>query len=162
MPLRASARPHAGESTSEALAALIGSVKDGDYFAITAYLPMTERNVASLTRLRGKLRDALGVATTVGFGPRFLHSTGQLHKGGPATGVFLQLTADPAESIAIPGMVDFGTLQRAQALGDFQSLDQRARRGLRLHLRAESANSLDRLERAVDEAIALALGSGVR
>jgi transaldolase/glucose-6-phosphate isomerase len=81
------------------------------------------------------LRDRLGVATTLGFGPRFLHSTGQLHKGGPPSGVFLQLTDEPQRDLPIPGWQEsFGTLIAAQALGDFQSLQQRGRRVLRLHL----------------------------
>jgi hypothetical protein len=106
--------------------------------------------------IRLKVRDALHVATTVGFGPRFLHSTGQLHKGGPNSGVFFQLTADtPADrDLAIPGMVTFATLIRAQALGDFESLDSRERRGVRLHLTAPLDEALEALSAAIDDAVA--------
>jgi transaldolase/glucose-6-phosphate isomerase len=100
------------------------------------------------------VRNALKVATTVGFGPRFLHSTGQLHKGGPNSGVFLQLTAQPQADLQIPGMVTFGTLLEAQSLGDFESLDKRGRRGLRLHLKAGLPQGLEDLAGAIDDAVA--------
>jgi transaldolase/glucose-6-phosphate isomerase len=117
-----------------ALRALLATVQPGDYVAILAYLPADRAGVA-LQRGRVALRDRLGVATTLGFGPRFLHSTGQLHKGGPPSGVFLQLTDEPQRDLPIPGWQEsFGTLIAAQALGDFQSLQQRGRRVLRLHL----------------------------
>jgi transaldolase/glucose-6-phosphate isomerase len=117
-----------------ALRALLATVQPGDYVAILAYLP-ADRAGAALQRGRVALRDRLGVATTLGFGPRFLHSTGQLHKGGPPSGVFLQLTDEPQRDLPIPGWQEsFGTLIAAQALGDFQSLQQRGRRVLRLHL----------------------------
>jgi transaldolase/glucose-6-phosphate isomerase len=91
-----------------------------------------------LTRLRVACRDRMHNATTVGYGPRFLHSTGQLHKGGPATGVFLQLTADVGQDLPIPGEgYSFGTLRNAQALGDLQVLRRRGRRVLRVHLGAD-------------------------
>ncbi len=107
-----------------------------------ARLPRHPRLPAAGPRRRGaaagdsrcRVRDALGVATTLGFGPRFLHSTGQLHKGGPDTGVFLQLTADPSKDLPIPGWDEsFGTLIAAQALGDLTALQRRGRRALRLH-----------------------------
>ncbi|MGH2402150.1 MAG: bifunctional transaldolase/phosoglucose isomerase, partial [Candidatus Limnocylindria bacterium] len=105
-----------------------------DYFAILAYLPPDPSVVQRLQGLRNRIRVAHGVATTLGFGPRFLHSTGQLHKGGPDTGVFLQLTADPSKDLPIPGWDEsFGTLIAAQALGDLASLQRRGRRALRLH-----------------------------
>jgi transaldolase/glucose-6-phosphate isomerase len=117
-----------------ALRALLASVAQGDYLGILAYLPM-DQAYALLQRLRAHIGRGLGVATTLGFGPRFLHSTGQLHKGGPASGVFLQLTAEPMRDLPIPGWEEsFGTLIAAQALGDFQSLQRRGRRVLRLHL----------------------------
>jgi transaldolase/glucose-6-phosphate isomerase len=117
-----------------ALRALLASVAQGDYLGILAYLPM-DQAYAQLQRLRAHIGRGLGVATTLGFGPRFLHSTGQLHKGGPASGVFLQLTAEPMRDLPIPGWEEsFGTLIAAQALGDFQSLQRRGRRVLRLHL----------------------------
>ena len=102
-----------------------------------------------------KIRDARKVATTVGFGPRFLHSTGQLHKGGPDTCVVLQIVADDAEDPAIPGMnVGFRTLLAAQALGDLQSLDKRNRRGARIHLKGDTEAALRALIGAVDDALA--------
>jgi transaldolase/glucose-6-phosphate isomerase len=93
------------------------------------------------------------VATTLGFGPRFLHSTGQLHKGGPDSGSFLQLTCEPRRDLPIPGWEEtFGTLIAAQALGDLQSLQRRERRALRLHLKEVEAG-LERLETMVGAAL---------
>jgi hypothetical protein len=114
---------------------------------------MDDADRAALLRLRTTVRDALKVATTVGFGPRFLHSTGQLHKGGPNEGVFFQLTYDPPFDLAIPGMVGFKTLQRAQALGDFESLDKRDRRGVRIHFLGEVKDGLAALASALDAAV---------
>ena len=132
------------------LLSLLGS---SDYFAILAYLPPDDAIAARLQRVRAIVRDALGVATTLGFGPRFLHSTGQLHKGGPASGVFLQLTADPQRDLPIPGWEEsFGTLIAAQALGDLTSLQKRGRRALRLH--GASADALvERLEAIISDAL---------
>jgi transaldolase / glucose-6-phosphate isomerase len=127
-----------------------------DYFAILAYLPADPDVVERLQRLRNRIRETHGVATTVGFGPRFLHSTGQLHKGGPDTGVFLQLTADPSKDLPIPGWEEsFGTLIAAQALGDLASLQRRGRRALRLHFGDLDAG-LERLEAMVDAAVGVA------
>ena len=127
-----------------------------DYFAILAYLPPDPAVVDRLQRLRNRVREARGVATTLGFGPRFLHSTGQLHKGGPDTGVFLQLTAEPSKDLPIPGWDEsFGTLIAAQALGDLTSLQRRGRRALRLHF-ADLHAGLDRLESMVDAAVSVA------
>lgn len=123
---------------------------DRDYFAILAYLPPDDDVTSRLQALRARVRDGFGVATTLGFGPRFLHSTGQLHKGGPASGVFLQLTADPVKDLPIPGWDEtFGTLIAAQALGDLTSLQRRGRRALRLHFGDVDAG-LARLEAMVD------------
>ena len=125
----------------------------GDYFAILAYLPMEPSTIGRLEALRARVRDALGLATTLGFGPRFLHSTGQLHKGGPESGVFLQLTADPRRDLPIPGWNEtFATLIAAQAQGDLASLAKRRRRALRVHL-GEVDAGLDRLATLVDEAL---------
>lgn len=145
-----------GSSLASALGAILGQVVAGDYVAITAYLEMNAEHEAALQALRVRLREALRVATTVGFGPRFLHSTGQLHKGGPASGVFLQLTADPPFGLPIPGSVDFRTLERAQALGDFEALDSRDRRGARLHLTGALDEALAALSAALDEALSAA------
>lgn len=143
-------------SVDGAIATLLSLVEGGrDYFAIVAYLP-PDRDIAErLERLRARVRDATGAATTLGFGPRFLHSTGQLHKGGPDTGVFLQLTADPSKDLPIPGWDEsFGTLIAAQALGDLASLQRRDRRALRLHL-ADLEAGLSRLEAMVGSALAV-------
>ncbi len=128
------------EDAPAALEAFLASAKAGDYIAINAYLRRNPAMEAALTELRLKLRAKTGCATTVGFGPRFLHSTGQLHKGGADNGLFLQITADSAADIDIPGQgMTFGTLERAQALGDFEALAARSRRILRIHLQKGAA-----------------------
>jgi len=151
--------PQTGEGSDDdlarAIAAVVAQVKPGDYVAFTAYLEMNEQHHIALQDLRHGVRDALKVATTVGFGPRFLHSTGQLHKGGPATGVFFQLTCDrdASRDLEIPGMVTFGALERAQALGDFESLDSRGRRGVRVHLTGSLPKALEALANAFADAV---------
>ncbi|MBV9698652.1 MAG: transaldolase, partial [Candidatus Eremiobacteraeota bacterium] len=125
-----------------------------DYQAITAYVARNAEHEELLQELRLKIRDAHRVATTVGFGPRFLHSTGQLHKGGPDSCVVLQIVADDPDDPMIPGMnVGFRTLLAAQALGDWMSLDKRDRRGLRIHLKGNVKDGLRALVAAVDEAL---------
>jgi len=139
---------------AEALAGLFGQLRAHDYNAITAYIARNETHAKLLEELRLKIRDAQRVATTVGFGPRFLHSTGQLHKGGPDTCVVLQITADDPDDPMIPGMnVGFRTLLAAQALGDWMSLDKRNRRGVRVHLKGPVEPALRALIDAVDEAL---------
>ncbi len=130
-----------------AVGQLLGLIEPGrDYFAILAYLPSDRGIEERLQRIRGQVRGARGAATTLGFGPRFLHSTGQMHKGGPDSGVFLQLTAEPSKDLPIPGWEEsFGTLIAAQALGDLSSLQRRGRRAMRIHLTDLDAG-LDRLE----------------
>jgi len=147
-------------SVDGALEELIGGVQAGrDYFAILAYVP-PDRGMEPLTRVRERVRELTGAATTLGFGPRFLHSTGQLHKGGPDTGVFLQITADPSRDLPIPGWEEsFGTLIEAQALGDLASLQRRGRRALRLHC-ADLDAGLARLERIVGTTAASPAGRG--
>ena len=156
IPIAGSKSVDLGADLSSALGAVLAQVKPGDYVAFTAYIDRSPAHELALHDIRLKVRDALKVATTVGFGPRFLHSTGQLHKGGPNTGVFVQITADtPKEDdLQIPGMVTFATLIRAQALGDFESLDKRDRRGIRLHLTAPLDLALEALSSAVDDAVA--------
>ena len=141
-------------SVEDAVAQLLGSVTGGrDYVAILAYLPPDRDVEERLQRLRARIRDATGAATVLGFGPRFLHSTGQLHKGGPDTGVFLQLTAEPSRDLRVPGWKEsFGTLIAAQALGDLASLQRRNRRALRLHLEDLEAG-LERVEAMVVAAL---------
>ena len=110
---------------------------EGDYFALLAYLPPGSDLLADVAALRRDVRDRAHVATTLGIGPRYLHSTGQLHKGGPNTGVFLLITGAPEADVDIPGEpFTFGTLERAQALGDFASLDAAGRRVVHAHLPA--------------------------
>ena len=129
-----------------ALARFLETVKPGDYLAITAYLPRTPAHEAALTTLRTALRDRLKVATTLGYGPRFLHSTGQLHKGGPPRGVFLQLTHDDPTDRPVPGApYSFRVLEQAQALGDLQSLQSRRLPALRVHLGADINAGLQHL-----------------
>ncbi len=140
----------------DALAALFAQLRPGDYCAITAYIARNEIHTELLQELRLKIRDAYRIATTVGFGPRFLHSTGQLHKGGPNTCVVLQITADDPDDPMIPGMnVGFRTLLAAQALGDWMSLDKRHRRGLRIHFTKDVTARLRSLPMIVDRALSL-------
>jgi glucose-6-phosphate isomerase len=141
-------------TVESAVRQLLSLATTGDYFAMLAYLPQDRDVEALLQRVRAGVRDALGVATTLGFGPRFLHSTGQLHKGGPDTGIFLQITAEPSKDLPIPGWDEtFGMLIAAQALGDLESLQKRQRRVLRLHL-ADQHDGLDRVAAMVSDALA--------
>jgi glucose-6-phosphate isomerase len=141
-------------SVTDAVGQLLTGVEGGnDYVALLAYLPPDRDVEARLQRLRARIRDATGAATTLGFGPRFLHSTGQLHKGGPDSGAFLQLTAEPSKDLPIPGWEEsFGTLIAAQALGDLASLQRRGRRALRLHFN-DLDTGLGRLEAMVAAAL---------
>jgi transaldolase/glucose-6-phosphate isomerase len=133
--------------------ALLETVQAGDYVAILAYLPQDPDVEARLQGLRARIGRMLGVATTLGFGPRFLHSTGQLHKGGPPSGVFLQITAEPRRDLPIPGWEEtFGTLVAAQALGDLESLQRRGRRALRLHF-TQPDRVVDRLATLVERSL---------
>jgi transaldolase/glucose-6-phosphate isomerase len=127
----------------------------GGYFALLAYIERNEAHDRQLQAIRCAVRDARRVATCVGFGPRFLHSTGQAYKGGPPTGVFLQLTCDDARDLPVPGRrFGFGVVKAAQALGDFQVLAERERRALRVHLGADVGGGLDVLSRAIARALA--------
>jgi transaldolase/glucose-6-phosphate isomerase len=137
------------------LAAHLTRLGAGDYFALLAYIEMCEGHERALQAIRGKVRDAKRVATCLEFGPRFLHSTGQGYKGGPNTGVFLQLTCDDARDLPVPGRkYTFGVVKAAQARGDFEVLAQRGRRALRVHLPADVAAGLAALEKAVATALA--------
>ncbi len=143
LPEQAAARP-------EAVPKLLAQARAGDYVALLAFLHPRPEYVARLQAIRARLRNASRLATTLGFGPRYLHSTGQLHKGGPNKGVFLLLTADDAEDLAIPGRpYTFGILKQAQALGDLEALTRRGRRVLRLHLGRDIAAGLEELARAL-------------
>ena len=132
---------------------LIASARAGDYFAVCAYFLSTPARERLLTRIRTAVRDRGGVhlATTVGIGPRFLHSTGQLHKGGPDKGVFLQLIGDSPHDLPIPAEAySFATLRNAQALGDLQVLRKRGRRALRVELGADIDGALAQLASVIE------------
>lgn len=136
------------------LKAFLSQARPGDYLALQAYFAETDETVKGLQQLRTLVRDRLRIATTVGFGPRFLHSTGQLHKGGPDTGLFLQLTADDGVDTPIPGQpYTFGTFKRAQALGDLEALKEHGRRTLRIHLGADIRTGLETLVDMADQAL---------
>jgi RpiB/LacA/LacB family sugar-phosphate isomerase len=134
------------ESLAEGLWGHLSRAEPGDYLAIQAYLTPLAETWERLQELRVLLRDRLRVATTVAYGPRYLHSTGQLHKGGPPTGLFLQITVDDADDIAIPGVgYSFGTLKAAQALGDLQAVSEAGRRVARVHLKGKQRARLEKL-----------------
>src|SRR5581483_10698469 len=116
----------AGSSLESWLKAHLGRIKSGDYFAALAYIERDAANAAPLQKLRLAVRDKRHIATCLEFGPRFLHSTGQAYKGGPDTGVFLQITSGDAADLPIPGQrADFGVIKAAQARGDFDVLVER-------------------------------------
>jgi len=144
-----------GNSSPEAfLAAFCKLAGPGDYAALMAYLERTGEIEARLQSIRLALRNALRAATTLGFGPRFLHSTGQLHKGGPNNGLFLQLTALDSQDLPIPGEpYSFSVLEQAQALGDLQSLQSKKRRVVRVNLGRDAIGGLDRLRKALEAAV---------
>ncbi len=136
------------------LRAHLNRIKAGDYFATLAYVEMNDAHEAELQALRHAVRDRKRVATCLGFGPRFLHSTGQAYKGGPNTGVFLQITCDDANDVAVPGqMYTFGIVKAAQARGDFQVLAERGRRALRVHVGKDIIAGLRALRSAIDAAL---------
>ena len=125
-----------GATLDAALQSLLAEVHPGDYVALLAYIPPNPEHDRALDAIRLAIRDKYRIATTVGYGPRYLHSTGQLHKGGPNTGVFLQVVGDDLNDLPIPGeRFSFGILKQAQALGDFQALRNHGRRVLRVQLR---------------------------
>ena len=126
----------------------------GDYFALLAYIEMNSKHEAFLQKLRLALRDRKRVATCLEFGPRFLHSTGQAYKGGPNSGVFLQVTCDDAADLPVPEQTyTFGVVKAAQARGDFQVLAERGRRALRVHLGKDLSAGLDQLAAAFHQAL---------
>src|SRR5690242_18847352 len=126
----------------------------GDYVALLGYVERNEGNIDALQAMRVRLRDSKHVATCAEFGPRFLHSTGQAYKGGPDSGVFLQITADDAEDLPVPGQkASFGVIKAAQARGDFDVLTERGRRALRVHLKGDLASGLKMLDAAITDAL---------
>ena len=140
-------------SSQSVLQQFFAAARPGDYLALLPYVPRTPACHDTLVSLRGWLRHHLRIATTLGYGPSYLHSTGQLHKGGPGSGLFLLLTADPAEDLPIPGEpYSFGTLQRAQALGDHRALVEKGRRVLRVHLRGDTERAVQHLSGRIQSA----------
>lgn len=134
---------HLGEASNlkDVIRRMMGSAKKGDYFAITAYLPYDLIIDKSLEKIRLYLQKSTNLPVTKGYGPRFLHSTGQIHKGGANNGVFLQITGDPIRDVHFSD-ITFGTLQAAQALGDFESLVARGRRILKLHIKKKDLKKI--------------------
>lgn len=152
-PMRVYSQDEAGTLT-EALTRFLNQGRPGDYVALLAYLPEKAATEQELAPIRRCLRDHLHLATTLGYGPRYLHSTGQLHKGGPDTGLFLLLTAYNPDDVPIPGQpYTFGVFQHAQALGDFEALGQHGRRVMRLHLGSDVAQGLGLLRQAIKSAL---------
>jgi len=140
-------------SAEDALIAHLAQVRPGDYVAIMAYVDPSDAHEEALDELRIAIRDRYRVATTVGFGPRFLHSTGQLHKGGPNTGVFIQVTTTEDVDAPIPGRpFTFAILEQAQAAGDLQSLRSHGRRVIRLRIDGPLGGALERLAHSVRQA----------
>jgi transaldolase / glucose-6-phosphate isomerase len=136
------------------LRAHLARIGNGDYVALLAYLARDEGHTERLQQVRLALRDQRRVATCLEFGPRFLHSTGQAYKGGPDSGVFLQITSDDAADLAIPGhRASFGIVKTAQARGDFGVLLERGRRALRVHLNGDVESGLTALTKAIDNAM---------
>jgi transaldolase/glucose-6-phosphate isomerase len=139
---------------AEVVRAHLGRIGAGDYFALLGYIQMNDAHEKSLQAIRHQVRDAKKSATCLGFGPRFLHSTGQAYKGGPNSGVFLQLTCDDAADIPVPGQkYTFGIVKAAQARGDFAVLSDRDRRALRIHLGKNVKGDLAKLAKAVKQAL---------
>ena len=136
------------------LAAHLRRLKAGDYCALLAYVERNGRHRDALQDIRRTIRDSKRVATCLGFGPRFLHSTGQAYKGGPNTGVFLQITCDDANDLQVPGQkYTFGIVKAAQARGDFEVLAERGRRALRIHLGPHVAAGLTAIKEALRQAL---------
>ncbi len=145
-----------GGSASEALSRFFAQAREHSYIAIMAYVQTTDEVHTALQDARMLMRDGTRAATTLGYGPRFLHSTGQFHKGGPQEGVFVQVTAEDTASLRIPGSdYDFNTLKRAQALGDYQALSGRNRPTLRVHITGELVSGLLSLQQLVEDAVSV-------
>jgi transaldolase/glucose-6-phosphate isomerase len=150
----ANAKALAGSATLEAcLKAHFARLKKGEYAALLAFIERNGANAAELDATRAVIRDKTGAAACMGFGPRFLHSTGQAYKGGPNTGAFLQITGDHARDITVPGRgYSFGAVIDAQAAGDLAVLAERGRRAIRIHLH-DVPEGLRTLRHAVETAL---------
>jgi transaldolase/glucose-6-phosphate isomerase len=143
-----------GSTLAAVLQAHLGRIHDGDYFGVLGYITMNAANETSLQKIRLAVRNKKKVATVLGFGPRFLHSTGQAYKGGPNSGVFLQITCDDAVDLPVPGQkYTFGVVKAAQARGDFAVLNERGRRALRVHIGKNVAKDLAKLDQALQQAL---------
>ncbi len=136
----------------------LGAADPGAYLTLQAYLPDTDETHRTLSVLRHRLRDRTGFATTLGFGPRFLHSTGQMHKGDSGNGLFIQITSEKSEDLAIPeeagedeSSISFGVLIQAQALGDRQALQEEGRKVIRFHLAGDVQSGIQKLTDALGE-----------
>ena len=150
----ASSRPEGASDATALLKALFDQLRPGGYLGFLAYLERNEAHEAALSAMRTAVRDARRVATVAGFGPRFLHSTGQAYKGGPAGGVFLEITRTAEPDLAIPGhRASFGTVQLAQALGDLDVLAERGRPWLRIHIEGDVEAGLASIGRLVTAAL---------
>ncbi|MGA7265309.1 MAG: transaldolase, partial [Stellaceae bacterium] len=137
-----------------ALKAHFGRISAGDYAALLAYIERNPAHIDVMQRIRRTIRDRTKAATCVGFGPRFQHSTGQAYKGGPNSGVFLQITCDDPEGLPVPGhSYTFGIVKEAQARGDFEVLAERGRRALRTHITGDLDAGLATLSRAIEQAL---------
>jgi transaldolase / glucose-6-phosphate isomerase len=144
-----------GKTLVDILKIHLGRAVTGDYFALLAYVTMNAENETALQTIRHTVRDTKKVATVLGFGPRFLHSTGQAYKGGPNSGVFLQITSDDAHDLPVPEQkYTFGIVKAAQARGDFAVLAERGRRALRVHFGKDVKAGLAKLQEAVEQALA--------
>jgi transaldolase/glucose-6-phosphate isomerase len=140
---------------AEYLAAHFARIRKDDYCALLAYVERNKHHQEALQDIRALIRDRKRIATCLGFGPRFLHSTGQAYKGGPNTGVFLQITCDDAADLPVPDQkYTFGVVKAAEARGDFEVLAERERRVLRVHLGSHVAAGLTTLKDAVRQALA--------
>jgi len=149
----ATLKPQATSLTG-ALKAHLGRIGQGDYAALLAYIERSKAHIDIVQRIRRTIRDRTQAATCVGFGPRFQHSTGQAYKGGPNSGVFLQITCDDPEDLPVPGQsYTFGIVKAAQARGDFDVVAERGRRALRAHITGDLDKGLETLSRAVEQAL---------
>lgn len=144
-----------GRTLGQIIRAHIDRLQPGDYFGLLAYIPMFPQYENILQEIRKEILLSKQVATVLGFGPRFLHSTGQAYKGGPNSAVFLEITCDESDDLLVPGQkYTFGIVKAAQARGDFQVLVERRRRALRVHLGKDLAKDLVHLRDLVCAAVA--------
>jgi transaldolase/glucose-6-phosphate isomerase len=150
----AGVKADSGADLETALKKTLAKADPGSYVALQAFIPAGGDTGEKLEALRMALRGGTKLAVTTGFGPRYLHSTGQLHKGGPDNGIFIQVTDAPSKDFDVPETDHtFGRLIAAQAAGDFQALEQKKRRVLSVDLGRDAAKGLDKLEAAVKKAI---------